>query len=79
MTRDKTWADLGRLLGYTGIPGLATQMRNSYTRVILPYEQFCEQVRNSPTLSPSKPCDPGLKTHQHPDVDHATAGSPHRA
>lgn len=63
MTRDKKWADLGRLLGYTGIPGLATQMRNSYNRVILPYEQFCERVRNSPALSPSKPRDPGLKTH----------------
>ena len=64
MTRDKKWADLGRLLGYTGIPGLATQMRNSYSRVILPYEQFCERVRNSPALSPNKQQrDASLKTH----------------
>lgn len=63
MTRDKKWADLGRLLGYTGIPGLATQMRNSYSRVILPYEQFVDRVRNSPALSPNKPRDPNLKTH----------------
>ena len=63
VSRDKKWADLGRLLGYTGIPGLATQMRNSYSRVILPYEQFCERVRSSTTLSPIKPRDPSLKTH----------------
>ncbi|KAI9064868.1 hypothetical protein FKP32DRAFT_1591090 [Trametes sanguinea] len=63
VTREKKWADLGRLLGYTGIPGLATQIRNSYSRVILPYEQFCERVRNSPALSPNKPRDPQLKTH----------------
>lgn len=65
VTRDKKWADLGRLLGYTGIPGLATQIRNSYNRVILPYEQFCERVRNSAALSPSKQRDPNLKTHVH--------------
>ena len=63
VTRDKKWADLGRLLGYTGIPGLATQMRNSYSRVILPYEQFCERVRNSAALSPNKQRDASLKTH----------------
>ncbi|RPD66829.1 hypothetical protein L226DRAFT_529234 [Lentinus tigrinus ALCF2SS1-7] len=63
VTRDKKWADLGRLLGYTGIPGLATQLRNSYSRVILPYEQFCERVRNSPALSPNKQRDANLKTH----------------
>ncbi|KAI0355366.1 hypothetical protein OH77DRAFT_1479882 [Trametes cingulata] len=61
--REKKWADLGRLLGYTGIPGLASQIRNSYSRVILPYEQFCDRVRNSPALSPNKPRDPQLKTH----------------
>ncbi|THH02163.1 hypothetical protein EW026_g654 [Hermanssonia centrifuga] len=63
VTRSKKWADLGRLLGYGGIPGLATQMKNSYARVILPYEHFCEHVRNSPNMSPSKPHDPTLKTH----------------
>ncbi|KAI0775906.1 PLU-1-like protein-domain-containing protein [Trametes elegans] len=63
VTKEKKWADLGRLLGYTGIPGLATQIRNSYTRVILPYEQFCEHVRSSSALSPNKPRDPQLKTH----------------
>ncbi|KAI9000697.1 PLU-1-like protein-domain-containing protein [Trametes punicea] len=71
VTREKKWADLGRLLGYTGIPGLATQIRNSYSRVILPYEQFCERVRNSPALSPNKPRDPQLKTH----VNIQSAGS----
>lgn len=55
VTRNKHWADLGRILGYKGIPGLSTQLRNSYTRIILPYEHFCEHVRNSPALSPMKP------------------------
>ncbi|KAH9833659.1 PLU-1-like protein-domain-containing protein [Rhodofomes roseus] len=63
VTRNKKWADLGRLLGYTGIPGLSTQMKNSYARVILPYELYRERVRNSPTLSPKKQGDPQLKTH----------------
>ena len=63
MTRAKKWADLGRLLGYGGIPGLATQMKNSYARVILPYEHFCERVKNSPNMSPGKYTDHTLKTH----------------
>ncbi|GBE79852.1 predicted protein [Sparassis crispa] len=44
VTRTKKWADLGRLLGYGGIPGLSTQMRNSYARVILPFEQFSDRA-----------------------------------
>ncbi|TFY73470.1 hypothetical protein EWM64_g10542, partial [Hericium alpestre] len=51
VTKTKKWGDLGRLLGYGGIPGLSTQIKNSYTRVILPYETFCERVRNSPALA----------------------------
>jgi histone demethylase JARID1 len=54
VSRNKKWADLGRILGYTGVPGLSAQIKNSYTRVILPYEHFCERVRNSPALSPIK-------------------------
>ncbi|KDQ64458.1 hypothetical protein JAAARDRAFT_201792 [Jaapia argillacea MUCL 33604] len=57
VTRSKKWADLGRLLGYGGIPGLSTQIKNSYTRVILPYEHYCDRVRNSPALSPTTPRD----------------------
>ena len=38
-------------------------MKNSYARVILPYEHFCDHVRNSPNLSPGKQHDPTLKTH----------------
>src|ERR1700761_2489412 len=53
-------------MGFTGIPGLSTQLKNSYTRVILPFEHYSERVRNSPTLSPStnRVLDPQLKTHQ---------------
>ncbi|THH33534.1 hypothetical protein EUX98_g693 [Antrodiella citrinella] len=63
VTKGKKWADLGRLLGYGGVPGLSTQLRNSYTRVILPYEHFCERVRSSPNMAYNKPRDPQLKTH----------------
>ncbi|KAI0938026.1 hypothetical protein AcV7_003336 [Taiwanofungus camphoratus] len=62
VTKTKKWADLGRLLGYGGIPGLSTQMKNSYARVILPYEHYRERVRNLPN-SPNKSNDPQLKTH----------------
>ncbi|KAG6335290.1 hypothetical protein ID866_3794 [Astraeus odoratus] len=65
VTRNKKWGDLGAMLGYRGIPGLSTQIKNSYTRVILPYEHFCERVRNSPALSasPTIKTEPHLKTH----------------
>ncbi|PBL02905.1 hypothetical protein ARMGADRAFT_955558 [Armillaria gallica] len=48
VTRDKKWSELGRLLGYRGIQGLATQIKQSYLRVVLPYERFCDQPRNAP-------------------------------
>jgi [histone H3]-trimethyl-L-lysine4 demethylase len=53
-------------MGFTGIPGLSTQLKNSYTRVILPFEHYSERVRNSPALSPAanRTHDPQLKTHQ---------------
>ncbi|KAF8622184.1 hypothetical protein AX15_007296 [Amanita polypyramis BW_CC] len=51
VTKNKKWSDLGRILGYRGIPGLSTQLRSSYSRVILPYEHFCQRARNSPALS----------------------------
>ena len=51
VNKGKKWADLGRLLGFSGIPGLSTQIKNSYTRVILPYEHFCERVRSNPSIS----------------------------
>ncbi len=54
VNRDKKWADLGRLLGHGGIPGLSTQLKNSYTRVILPYEHFSERVRLSSLSSPKE-------------------------
>ena len=63
MTKGKKWSDLGRILGYRGIPGLSTQIKNSYTRVILPYEHFCDRARNSPAMSPMLARDAHLKTH----------------
>lgn len=63
MTKGKKWSDLGRILGYRGIPGLSTQIKNSYTRVILPYEHFSERNRSSPAMSPVTARDAQLKTH----------------
>jgi histone demethylase JARID1 len=84
VTKNKKWGDLGALLGYRGIPGLSTQIKNSYTRVILPYEHFCDRVRNSPILStsPNVARDPQLKTHMniqtvtHPLTSPRERGSP---
>ncbi|KAF8265161.1 hypothetical protein EI94DRAFT_1736530 [Lactarius quietus] len=65
VTKGKKWADLGRLLGYSGISGLSTQIKNSYTRVILPYEHWCEHVRASPlaSLATAPRGDSQLRTH----------------
>ncbi|KIJ37372.1 hypothetical protein M422DRAFT_260033 [Sphaerobolus stellatus SS14] len=55
VTKSKRWGELGRALGYSGIPGLSAQLKNAYTRIILPYENFYNHVRNSPALSPGTP------------------------
>ncbi|KAF7332414.1 Jumonji superfamily protein [Mycena kentingensis (nom. inval.)] len=59
VTKKKQWSDLGRLLGYSGIPGLSTQLKNSYTRVILPYEEYeaknAAKEQNKAAPSPKKP------------------------
>lgn len=48
------WADLGRVLGYTAIRGLSAQIKNSYIRVILPFEDFFERSKNvSATTAPN--------------------------
>ena len=62
--KGKKWSDLGRILGYRGIPGLSTQLKNSYTRVILPYEHYTQRARNSPTSPTIPPTrEPSLKIH----------------
>jgi [histone H3]-trimethyl-L-lysine4 demethylase len=60
VTKGKKWSDLGRTLGYGGVPGLSTQLKNSYTRVVLPFEQFSERVKN---LQSTPPPTHELKTH----------------
>ncbi|KIK67658.1 hypothetical protein GYMLUDRAFT_54436 [Collybiopsis luxurians FD-317 M1] len=51
VTKGKKWPEVARILGYSSVQGLSTQIKNSYARVILPYEDFCERGRNTP-LSP---------------------------
>ena len=49
------------MLGYRGVPGLSTQIKSSYARVILPYEHFLERGRNSPAIAATLARDSGLK------------------
>ncbi|KAJ3931969.1 MAG: jumonji superfamily protein [Lentinula lateritia] len=52
VTKGKKWPEVARILGYTSVQGLSTQIKNSYARVILPYEDFCERGRNTPFSPP---------------------------
>ena len=60
VTKRKKWSDIGRVLGYGGVPGLSTQLKNSYTRVVLPFEQFSDRVKN---MTSTLPTSHELKTH----------------
>ncbi|KAG7097398.1 hypothetical protein E1B28_004748 [Marasmius oreades] len=55
VNKAKKWLEMARMLGYRGAPGLATQLKNSYARIILPYEDFCERGKNLPTTPPRPP------------------------
>ncbi|KAF8528802.1 jumonji superfamily protein [Hysterangium stoloniferum] len=66
VTKSKRWGELGRALGYTGIPGLSAQLKNAYSRIILPYENFYNHVRNSPSLSPATPRTSHVNSHNVP-------------
>lgn len=61
VSRNRLWSDIGRALGYGGVAGLSTQIKNSYSRIILAYEQYCDRVKQSNLLS--APLNPHLKTH----------------
>lgn len=85
VTKGKNWPEVARTLGYTSVQGLASQIKNSYARVILPYEDFCERGRNTPFSSPSsKPAvsvqTPGKAPHSSTTPaftgDESTASSP---
>ncbi|KAL0950185.1 hypothetical protein HGRIS_010178 [Hohenbuehelia grisea] len=55
VTRARKWTEIGTTLGYRGVPGISTQLKNSYMRVIKPYEEFCERAKNQPNISPTIP------------------------
>ncbi|VDC02180.1 unnamed protein product [Peniophora sp. CBMAI 1063] len=57
-------------MGYTGAPGLSTQLKNAYTRVILRYEEFQRHVKASPALAPTSTAarDPDSRTHAPPQA-----------
>ena len=76
VNQEKKWADVGRLLGYGGIPGLSTQLRNSYIRVILPYEHYSERVKSSVALSPAKKKDTKTPTPASAGLEHGSQISP---
>ncbi|KAJ3826753.1 jumonji superfamily protein [Lentinula raphanica] len=76
VNRGKKWTEVARTLGYTNVPGLYAQLKNSYARVILPYESFCERGRNTP-VSPPHSSATKLPIHiQTPDKEsHSNATS----
>ncbi|KAJ7098774.1 jumonji superfamily protein [Mycena belliarum] len=84
VTKKKLWSDLGRILGYHGIPGLSTQLKNSYTRVILPFEEY--EARNASKPPPTqKPMNGSANGEEKPrprstvsgrSMDRSPPGSP---
>jgi [histone H3]-trimethyl-L-lysine4 demethylase len=52
VNKAKKWIDVSRALGYIGVPAIPGQLRSAYTRIILPYEDFCERGRNTPISPP---------------------------
>ncbi|KDQ08859.1 hypothetical protein BOTBODRAFT_148481 [Botryobasidium botryosum FD-172 SS1] len=45
VTRGRLWGDIGRTMGYEGVTAISTQLKNAYTRIILPFENFSARVR----------------------------------
>jgi len=83
VNKARKWVDIGRTMGYIGLPTLPSQLRHAYARVILPYEDFCERGRNSPT-SPSRGTQskpqvngtPGKSVHPAQNGDISAPSSP---
>ncbi|KIO30967.1 hypothetical protein M407DRAFT_222108 [Tulasnella calospora MUT 4182] len=55
VSRAKQWGGVARTMGYDGIVGVSTQLKNVYIRIILPFEQFSDHTRNSPSMSAVSP------------------------
>lgn len=64
VSRNRLWSEIGRALGYGGVAGLSTQLKNSYSRIILTYEKFCDTVKESNRLNVTS--SPHLRTHGGP-------------
>jgi hypothetical protein len=39
-------------MGYSAIPNIHIQLKQTYAKLITPYEDFLQHVKNSPTLTP---------------------------
>lgn len=55
VSKNKKWAELGQLMGYQSIPGLASQLKNSYMKIILPFENYSDHVRSAPIPEATNP------------------------
>lgn len=55
MSKNKKWGELAGLMGYQPIPGLASQLKNSYTKIILPFENYSDHVRSAPVPDATNP------------------------
>jgi hypothetical protein len=46
-------------MGYSGIPGVGTQLKMTYQRIITPFENFLANLRSNGNASPNGPHTPG--------------------
>lgn len=42
-------------MGYPPMPGLASQLKSSYMKIILPFENYSDHVRNAPVPDATNP------------------------
>ncbi|KAF9511580.1 hypothetical protein BS47DRAFT_1394971 [Hydnum rufescens UP504] len=83
VTLNRLWGDIGRAMGYEGIVGVSTQLKNAYTRIIHPFDAFVAQVRGLPVPgSPDTPRVPKYSTrtrsNQNTPGSSSSSGRPSR-
>lgn len=52
VSEENKWGDIGRLMGYSAVPNIGSQLKQAYQQIIQPYEEFIVHVKNSPALTP---------------------------
>ncbi|KAF8341476.1 PLU-1-like protein-domain-containing protein [Cantharellus anzutake] len=47
VNRNRLWGDISRVMGYDGLVGVTTQLKNAFSRIIHPFDTFVSQVRGT--------------------------------